>query len=301
MVKTAVLFETYTRVDTARKVWEQIKQAKPQKLYFYSNKALKERPDDIENNNEIRSWINEIDWNCDLHTFFREEQVDQYTSLYSSKKWLFENEETGIILEDDCVPSMAFFEFCDHFLEIFKDNQKISFISGNNYTGSCDWDGDYVLSRSRAHFGWATWKGRWDNINFKITPEDVSFTDYLSYINDNSLIYYLMSYYAKLSDFIKTTACWDYVWTLNCIKEKQYTISPVVNLVQNIGYYGEHNKNSKGIVFEANVDWNLKYKFENHFTIKDVNDKYDYLEHRICHGMDFKGKLHYYWWLIFKR
>jgi hypothetical protein len=88
---------------------DQIKKAKPKKLYFYSNKARVDRPDEVRNNEEIRSWVKEIDWDCELHTFFREEYVDVYTSVQGAMDWVFENEEQAIVLEDDCVPSVAFF------------------------------------------------------------------------------------------------------------------------------------------------------------------------------------------------
>lgn len=41
--------------------------------------------------------------------FFREEYVDVYTSVRGAMDWVFDNEEQAIILEDDCVPSVAFF------------------------------------------------------------------------------------------------------------------------------------------------------------------------------------------------
>lgn len=108
MVKTAVLFETYIRDDYARIAFDAIKKAQPRKLYFYSNKAREDRPEDVRRNERIRSWVKEIDWDCDLHTFFREEYVDQYTSLSGAINWVFENEEQAIVLEDDCVASLAF-------------------------------------------------------------------------------------------------------------------------------------------------------------------------------------------------
>ena len=52
---TAVLFETFARPQYARQVFDQIKKAKPKKLYFYSNKARVDRPDEVRNNEEIRS------------------------------------------------------------------------------------------------------------------------------------------------------------------------------------------------------------------------------------------------------
>ena len=76
---------------------------------FYSNKARVDRPDEVRNNEEIRSWVKEVDWDCELHTFFREEYVDVYTSVRGAMDWVFENEEQAIVLEDDCVPSVVFF------------------------------------------------------------------------------------------------------------------------------------------------------------------------------------------------
>ena len=40
---TAVLVETFARPQYARQVFDQIKKAKPKKLYFYANKARVDR------------------------------------------------------------------------------------------------------------------------------------------------------------------------------------------------------------------------------------------------------------------
>ena len=55
---TAVLFETFARPQYARQVFDQIKKAKPKKLYFYSNKARVDRPDEVRNN-ERNSFMGE--------------------------------------------------------------------------------------------------------------------------------------------------------------------------------------------------------------------------------------------------
>lgn len=95
---TAVLFETFARPQYARQVFDQIKKAKPKKLYFYSNKARVDRPDEVRNNEEIRSWVKEVDWDCELHTFFREEYVDVYTSVRGAMDWVFAMERRARLL-----------------------------------------------------------------------------------------------------------------------------------------------------------------------------------------------------------
>lgn len=281
MVETPVLFETYIRVETSRKVWDAIKNAKPKKLYFYSNKALLDRPDDIAKNNEIRSWVREVDWDCEVHTFFRDVQVNQYESLLGSKQWLFDNEESGIILEDDCVPSLGFFEFCDHFLNVYADNKKISFISGNNYSRgySPQTSDDHIISLSQLHFGWATWKDRWNDIDWELMPTKV--------IDSGAFEVYYPKFYVRwfyklmfkrLEPFIKNTHCWDYLWTLNCIYKDKYEVSPTKNLVQNIGLYGEHANGGNNYLFKATIDADSHYDFKDDTCSIIPNYEYDYYE-----------------------
>lgn len=47
--------------------------------------------------------------------------------------WFFENEESGIILEDDSMPCTAFFDFSAKMLYKYRSNQKVWMIGGSNY------------------------------------------------------------------------------------------------------------------------------------------------------------------------
>ena len=278
MVKSPVLFETYTRIETARVVWEHIIAAKPAKLYFYSNKALESRHEDVKRNNEIRSWVKEVNWPCELHTFFRDEQVDQYTSLLSSKKWLFENEERGIILEDDCVPSVAFFQFCDYFLDYYENQKKILCISGNNYISyKPKAEEDHILSRKGSLYGWATWRDRFESVDFNTDPSNITLSAFLKNfkgIGVHGYVQYFM--YQDLRGFLKKTHCWDMIWNMTCLQTNRLYVNPVRNLVRNIGVVGEHaSGNTNDIVFEKNVDFNKEYSFKGFSPQIEPNNDYD--------------------------
>ena len=52
MVKSPILFITFVRPEYARYSWNAIKEAKPEKLYFYSNKGRIDKEGEIEKNNE---------------------------------------------------------------------------------------------------------------------------------------------------------------------------------------------------------------------------------------------------------
>ena len=241
---TAVLFETFARPQYARQVFDQIKKAKPKKFYFYSNKARVDRPDEVINNEEIRSWVKEVDWDCELHTFFREEYVDVYTSVQGEMDWVFENEEQAIVLEDDCVPSVAFFEFCDFFLDKYKDDKNIGFISGNNFVkGYQKKEGiDHIYADFFSFFGFASWKDRWRKVNFHITVDEVmSKGCFETYFFNEKNTYSFKKYFTAVADFIDETHVWDYALSLNCIKNKLYGVYPITNLVRNVGVVGCHS------------------------------------------------------------
>lgn len=244
MVKTPILFETFTRVDYARKVFDAIKAAQPRKLYFYSDKGRADHPGEIEKNDEIRSWVKEVDWDCELHTLFLEEWLPVDPSLRTAMNWVFDNEPEAIILEDDCLPSPAFFQYVDCFIDKYRDDKRINFITGNNYSRrrTAPADADHVIGRSIHHFGWATWSDRWKAIDFDITVEELldqnAFVRYFK--GDYILGKYYETLYRRHADFIRRTKCWDYVKVLNQIRNQQLAVVPLYNLVQNVGLYGVH-------------------------------------------------------------
>ena len=47
--------------------------------------------------------------------------------------WFFENDESGIILEDDCHPHTDFFRFQDEMLERYRDDDSVFMVSGSSF------------------------------------------------------------------------------------------------------------------------------------------------------------------------
>ena len=282
MVVNPVLFMTFARPEYARPSWEAIKKAQPKVLYFYSNKGRTEKEGECARNEEIRSYIKEIDWECDLHTWFRDEYVDVYTSLLGAKQWAFKNEETLIMLEEDCLASQAFFEYCDHFLQLYRDEKKIGFITGNNYTGGFEPKGaDHFITRSIHHFGWATWKDRWDTYDYNLNPYSIINAGYIEkYFEDDYLLGKYYKYLHKeVAPFVLKTGCWDYLKVLNQFRDKTYAVTPIYNLVQNVGLFGTHTDHGKGAAFElSNNEKKGGYPFNGRKIPIIPNSEYDFIE-----------------------
>lgn len=277
MVNTPVLFETFARPDYARKAFDAIKKAQPQTLYFYSNKARADRPDEVKRNEEIRAYIKEIDWDCNLHTFFRDEYVDVFTSLWGSLDWFFNSVDEGIVLEEDCVASLAFFDYCEKLLPLYKKEKKIRLISGDNFTPEFSpQDYNYFFSRYMHIYGWASWSDRWKSMDRDMLAwNEVKKKKIRQYFSRLLPSLYYRFILGKTYKKPQNTKSWDCVTQYDMICNNEYAIVPAFNLVDDIGSLGAN----------AEVDAGLRvleeYKDETYPTDKYPNiissiDAYDY-------------------------
>ena len=62
---------------------------------------------------DCKSLTELIDWECDVFTKFPNKNLGCRLAVSQAITWFFENIEHGIILEDDCLPSIDFFYFCE--------------------------------------------------------------------------------------------------------------------------------------------------------------------------------------------
>ena len=236
-MKSAVLFLTYRRFGTAEKVFESIREAKPPRLYFASNAPNPENKNEEQRVDKVRGLLDRIDWNCEVHTLFRDEHLSVKYSIPSAIDWFFENEETGIILEDDCLPSQSFYPFCDELLKKYRDNSSIMMISGVNFQdGIIRGEGSYYFSKHFHIWGWATWKNRWNKY-------DICMTDW-PYQKSNNMIdsvfcrFLQRLYWSRVFDmtYKGEIETWDYQWNYTCWKNNGLSCTPNINLVSNIGF-----------------------------------------------------------------
>ena len=196
-----VLFIVFARPEYAKITFEAIRKTKPKKLYFYSNIARDEYPDEIQRNTEVRSLINEVDWECDLQKYFRSDYVTAGVSIASAITWAFKTTDRLIIIEEDCVPAQPFFSYCNTLLEKYKDDSRICMISGNNYTEKANITEDsYFFSKYGHIWGWATWKRAWDkygeeNFIFELVSK-LKFND--MYFDNNKYMFFTTSEFRNI-------------------------------------------------------------------------------------------------------
>lgn len=277
MVNTPVLFITFARPEYASQSFAAIKKAQPRKLYFYSNKARKEKPDEVKRNEEVRSYIKQIDWDCEVVTWFRDEYVDVFTSLWGAIDWVFDNEDEAIVLEEDCVASLAFFDFCEKLLPKYKDEPRVRLISGDNFTPEYNPTGyDYFFTRLPDIYGWASWRKKWQNLDREMNDWP-SIRKRMKRFFPHFLerLYHRIIMDKILSDKYPSKP-WDFTTCYNMLKNDEVSITPMYNLVEDIGVSGaNHAVNIKKMgglpKYEGNV-----YPTERCPEITEAFDSYDY-------------------------
>jgi hypothetical protein len=234
-LNTAVLFLVFNRFDTTKRVFEMIRQARPPMLYIAADGARKSREGEKQKVKEVRDYVmSHIDWECKVKTLFQENNLGCKYAVSSSITWFFEHEEKGIILEDDCLPSLSFFWFCEELLEKYQNDRRVWQIGGCNFQeGIKRGDGDYYFSIYNHIWGWAGWANRWRNYDVEL--DTIKDTKFLERIFDNKRA---LKYWTKLFNNMKAKQIdtWDYQWTFTMWFNNGLVILPNVNLISNIGF-----------------------------------------------------------------
>ena len=232
---TPVLFLVFNRLDTTKQVFAAIRKAKPPRLYIAADGARSGKCDEREKVQAVREYItSNSDWNCEVKTLFRDENLGCKIAVSSAITWFFENEEMGIILEDDCVPSQSFFWFCQELLKKYKGDIRVGQISGNNFQkGIKRGNADYYFSMYNHIWGWASWANRWKNYDVSLNSIDNSAFIENIFSDKKTIRYWKQTFEAMKQQKINT---WDYQWTFTIWKNKQLTILPNINLIENIGF-----------------------------------------------------------------
>ncbi len=234
---TPVLFLIFNRLETTKQVFEIIRNASPRKLYLASDGPRDNRIGEKEKVEEVRKYVLEsIDWDCELKTLFRDKNLGCGKAIGEAIAWFFENEERGIILEDDCLPSQSFFSYCQELLEKYKDDTRIYHIAGYNPLIYTKIPYSYYFARIQHCWGWATWKRAWKHYNFDIANlKDFIQTKKINTIFNRSVDrHYWLDIFNRMERHEIDT--WDYQWTYTIFNNNGICINPATSLISNIGF-----------------------------------------------------------------
>lgn len=234
---TPVLFLIFNRPDHSIQVLNQIRKVRPKKLFIASDGPRENQLSDLELCQKTREVIlNLIDWECEVQTLFRKKNLGCAVAVSEAISWFFKHVEKGIILEDDCFPSVSFFNFCEILLKKYSDNSEIMHIGGCNLNYKPKIKYSYFFTRYNLVWGWATNRKSWANFSLDLSNKEAKkliCENILETNEQNQWINYL------------DADSWAIYWSLTIWRLKGLAILPSRNLVKNIGFGsdGTHTRN----------------------------------------------------------
>ncbi len=184
---------------------------------------------------KIRDYImNKIDWDCEVKTLFREQNLGCKMAVSGAIDWFFANEEMGIILEDDCLPSQSFFWFCEDLLIKYKNDTRIWHIGGTNPIDKELISNSYYFSKYNRIWGWASWRRAWNSydVDIKLWPK-IKQKSILSNLLEKKEAKLFQKFFDEV--YKGNIDTWDYQWFLIRLLNGK-AIIPNVNLVSNLGF-----------------------------------------------------------------
>lgn len=231
-----ILLVGFNRPDHMKQVLEVIKLQKPKKLFVSIDGPRKDRPDDTKRCDKVKDLFDDLEWECELHTRFLDENRGCKKAVSSAITWFFENVEEGIILEDDCVVDQSFFTYCEQMLDRYRDDTRVMGITGfNSQNGIKRGEASYYFSKIMAVWGWATWKRAWQHMDIDLA----TFPEFLAQNRINDVFQDSLSrkfWLHKLQDVQNGGNSWAFPWAYSIMTNNGLCVTPNVNLVMNIGF-----------------------------------------------------------------
>ncbi len=280
-MKTPILLLVFNRPLLTQLVFDSIKTARPEQLFVAFDGPRIGYDADIQNVKKIEQIINSVDWDCRVLILRREENLGVGVAVSSAIDWFFEHVDEGIILEDDCIPSMSFFRFCEDMLVKYRNINSIMAVNGSNPCPTPTSIDSYFFSSYNLIWGWATWRRAWQCYKFSLN--EISNTDiFLNLMLKFKFNFVSVRSWYKHLNLVRNGSIntWDYQWIYSCFRHGGLIITPKVNLVENMGNFENPTHINNDALFIGLKASELHFPLM-HPPIMKIN-----------HSMDYKIKKH---------
>ncbi len=258
-----ILLLGFNRVDSMTAQIEALRVARPTRLYIAVDGPRVEKSGEAEKCRAVQGCVKLIDWPCEIKTLFREKNLGCKYAVSSAITWFFENEEMGIILEDDCRPTLTFLRFATEMLIKYKDDERIGAVDGfNHFNLQSDNNVSYHFSSHMNVWGWASWRRVWKDYD-----ADFAFCgnerEIDSYIDSCNFTPYMKWLYKKfVADVKQGLSSWAIPFSILFLVRKWLVIVPSVSLVANVGLADARATHTGGYVYWGKYwsrSWSLDF------------------------------------------
>lgn len=174
----------------------------------------------------------------DIHVTCRDINAGLATSIIEGVSEVINKYGAVIVVEDDLLVSPTFVSFCDDALAKYEHDSRIWSVGGwipaqMEHVAT----EDAFLSLRAECWGWATWKDRWNLVDWNIQEYWTSFRTKITARRSfnkagNDMSHMLDEYFEGVNH------SWAIRWAYAQWKNRAYTVCPKASLVQNEGFDG---------------------------------------------------------------
>ena len=281
--QSPVFFHVWNRIDVVKRVFKQIKKAKPSKLYLSSD-----GPRNITDHKKIirirKYIINNVNWKCKIIKIYNKKNFGAKFAITKNLNKTFKIEEKLIVLDHDCLVDISFFRFCDELLEYYKYSNRIKIISGNyNCKNLIKNNFSYYFGYHPVMFGWAGWRRSWNEYDIKMKKFKPIITLiwllFFFKLNIVKAIYFYNKFKLTKNNKINT---WDYQLLFTIWMNNGLFIRPMVNISKHIGW-GKQATHGTGTDDLADIKigrLNFPLKHPKKISVNHKADQIEYLRIR---------------------
>jgi len=229
-MKIPILLLFFNRKDSILQLIESLQSIKPTTLYLACDGAR--NSEELLIVDELRRLVlDKINWDCKFETRFLNKNLGCKLAVHSAVQWFFNNIDEGIVLEDDCIPSSAFFNYVEHMLNAYRDDKRVASIAGRRDV--CDFGlGEIAFSSKFFCWGWACWSDR-------VLNNDIEFGYQKSLPSKclSNLPYVEKQHVKGIHNMMinRVVNSWAYSYDLIFRQKNQLHIIPPYNYIQNVG------------------------------------------------------------------
>lgn len=144
-----------------------------------------------------------------------------------------------ILVEDDLYLSPSFLNYMNTMLQFYEHDQRIMQITGycSKFRKPTSYKWDIFLNRRANSWSWATWKDRWDTVDWEVK-------DYDAFMADSKRQKAFNTYGSGSTKMLKgwktgKNNSWYIRFHYSMFKQCRFTVSPVRSLVRNDGFSSE--------------------------------------------------------------
>ena len=229
----------YNRLSTLKRNIDSLKNnflADQSDLYIFADGA--KNGTDLQSVSDVRAYIKTITGFKSLTITLAESNVGLDPSVIKGVSAVLETHETVIVLEDDLILSTNFLSYMNQALDFYQAKDKIFSISGNglDVTKPANYQYDVYMFQRPSSWGWATWRSRWDSVDWEIK-------DWELFKNNRKQIKQFnktgSDMFSMLKHSLQGGDMWDIRFSYNIFKQNKFCVTPIVSKTINEGFTDE--------------------------------------------------------------